>query len=68
MIVRCYQNWLKENIIISNKIIRKLFADDGGYDYDNNEIFRRLSDNGILACIKVRKNASKNGMEKRTHP
>ncbi len=57
MIVRCYQNWLKENIIKSNKIIGKLFADYGAYDYDNNEIFRRLLDNGILACVKERKNA-----------
>ena len=32
-----------------------LFADDGAYD--DNDIFRYLSDNGILPCIKVRKNA-----------
>jgi hypothetical protein len=31
----------------------KLFADDGAYD---NNIFRYLSDNGILPCIKVKKN------------
>ncbi len=35
--------------------IGKLFADDGAYD--SNDIFRYLSDNGILPCIKVRKNA-----------
>ena len=35
--------------------IGKLFADDGAYE--GNDIFRYLSDNGILACIKVRKNA-----------
>jgi hypothetical protein len=34
--------------------IGKLFADGA---YDNNDIFRYLSDNGILSCIKVRKNA-----------
>jgi hypothetical protein len=32
----------------------KLFADDGAYD--NNNIFRYLSDNGTLPCIKVKKN------------
>ncbi len=35
--------------------IGKLFADDGAYD--GNEIFRCLADNGVLPCIKVRKNA-----------
>ncbi len=36
--------------------IGKLFADDGAYE--GNDIFRYLSaDNGILPCIKVRKNA-----------
>ncbi len=34
--------------------IGKLFADGA---YDNNNIFRYLSDKGILPCIKVRKNA-----------
>jgi len=33
--------------------IGKLF-DDG--DYDSNDIFRYLTDNGIMPCIKVRKN------------
>ena len=32
----------------------KLFADGA---YDGNDIFRYLSDNGILPCIKLRKNA-----------
>ena len=32
----------------------KLFADDG--EYDDNAIFRYRGDNGILSCIKVRKN------------
>ena len=32
----------------------KLFADGA---YDSNGVFRCLSDNGILPCIKVRKNA-----------
>ncbi len=45
---------LVENIIKSNKIIGKLFADGA---YDNNDIFRCLGDNGILPCIKVRKNS-----------
>jgi len=35
--------------------IGKLFADDGAYE--GNEVFRYLEDNGILPCIKVRKNA-----------
>jgi hypothetical protein len=34
--------------------IGKLFADGA---YDGNGIFRYLGDNGILPCIKVRKNA-----------
>ncbi len=33
----------------------KLFAD--GSAYDSNDIFRCFADNGILPCIKVRKNA-----------
>ena len=48
---------LVENIIESNSItaIGKLFADGA---YDSNDVFRYLSDNGILpCCIKVRKNA-----------
>ncbi|HEY6536283.1 MAG TPA: transposase [Candidatus Nitrosocosmicus sp.] len=35
--------------------IGKLFAEDDAYD--NNEIFRFSEDNGILHCIKVRKNS-----------
>ena len=47
---------LVENIIKSNKkiTIGKLFADGA---FDNNKIFRYLVENGILPCIKVRKNA-----------
>ena len=49
---------LVDNIIKSDGIITttigKLFADGA---YDGNDIFRYLSDNGILPCIKVRKNA-----------
>jgi hypothetical protein len=42
---------LVENIIKSNSVtVGKLFADGA---YDNNDIFRYLSDNGILPCIKV---------------
>ena len=44
---------LIQGIIKSNKTaIGKLFADGA---YDNNDVFRYLSDNGILPCIKVRK-------------
>ncbi|MDQ6722704.1 MAG: IS5 family transposase [Thermoproteota archaeon] len=43
-----------ENIIKSNKIMGKIFADGA---YESNDIFRYLGDNGILPCIKVRKNA-----------
>jgi hypothetical protein len=48
---------LVENIVKSNRklTIGKLFGDDGAYE--GNEIFRYLEDNGILPCIKVRKNA-----------
>ncbi len=45
-----------EDIIKSDSMtsIGKLFADGS---YDGNDIFRCLADNGILPCIKVRKNA-----------
>ena len=58
MIAKRYQNWLM-NIIKSDSVttIGKLFADGA---YDNNDIFRNLRDNGILPCIKVRKNARVN--------
>ncbi len=48
---------LVENIIKSDNVtvaIGKLFGDGA---YDSNDIFGYLSDNGILHCIKVRKNA-----------
>ena len=49
---------LVENIIESDNMtataIGKLFADGA---YEGNDIFRYLEDNGILPCIKVRKNA-----------
>ena len=47
---------LVENIIKSDNMasIGKLFADGA---YEGNDIFRYLGDNGILPCIKVRKNA-----------
>ena len=47
---------LVEDIIKSDSVtsIGKLFADGA---YDGNDTFRCLSDNGILPCIKVRKNA-----------
>ncbi len=40
----------------------KLFADDGAYE--GNDIFRYLGENGILPCIKVRKNADRVGWKK----
>ncbi len=45
---------LFDEIIELNNIIAigKLFADGA---YEGNDIFRYLSDNGILPCIKVRK-------------
>jgi hypothetical protein len=48
---------LVNDVIKSNNItaIGKLFAD--GASYDSNDIFRCLTDNGILPCIKVRKNS-----------
>ena len=48
---------LVENAIKPNNMsaaVGKLFA---GGAYDNNDVFRCLSDNGILPCIKLRKNA-----------
>ncbi len=48
---------LVENIIESDSVtaaIGKLFADGA---YKGNDIFRYLAENGILPCIKVRKNA-----------
>jgi hypothetical protein len=47
---------LVDNIIKSDGMTTtgKLFADAA---YEGNDIFRYLSDNGILPCIKVRKNA-----------
>src|SRR6478672_6525196 len=42
-------SFLKSNITV----IGKLFADGA---YDNNDIFRCLTDKGILPCIKVRMN------------
>jgi hypothetical protein len=38
--------------------IGKVFADGGAYD--SNAVFRCLADNGILPCIKVRRNAKVN--------
>jgi IS5 family transposase len=48
---------LVENVIKPNNMtaaVGKLFADGA---YDSNDIFRYLADNGILPCIKLRKNA-----------
>jgi len=47
---------LVNDVIKSDKVtaIGKLFADGA---YDSNDIFRYLTDNGIMPCIKVRKNS-----------
>ena len=45
---------LVDGILKSDKTLNQLFADG---DYDNNDVFRCLTDKGILHCIKVRKNA-----------
>ncbi len=47
---------LVDEVIKSDNMVSigKLFGDGA---YDNNDIFRYLSDNGILPCIKVRKNS-----------
>ena len=48
---------LVENVIKPNNMtaaVGKLFADGA---YDSNDIFSYLADNGILPCIKLRKNA-----------
>ncbi len=48
---------LVDNIIKSDSMattICKLFADGA---YEGNDIFRYLAENGIMPCIKVRKNA-----------
>jgi DDE family transposase len=47
---------LVNDIVKSNKIIGKLFADDGAYE--GNNIFRCMAYNGILPYIKVRKNSN----------
>ncbi|MER5175215.1 MAG: transposase, partial [Candidatus Nitrosocosmicus sp.] len=50
---------LVENIIKSDSrqiTVSKLFVDDG--TYDGNDIFRCIADDGMLPCIKVRKNAT----------
>jgi hypothetical protein len=48
---------LVNDIVKSNKIIGKLFADDDAYE--GNNIFRCMAYNGILPYIKVRKNSKK---------
>jgi hypothetical protein len=59
---------LIENIIKLGSMtttIGKLFAEDGSYE--SNDIFGYIANNGILPCIKVRKNAQV-GWKKREHP
>jgi hypothetical protein len=50
---------LVNDIVKSNKIIGKLFGDEG--TYEGNDIFRYLVDNGTLPCFKVRKNSRVRG-------
>ena len=45
---------IKSNSITPTATTGKLFVDGA---YDGNEIFRCLADNGIMPCIKVRRNA-----------
>ncbi len=45
---------IKSDSMTAAAAMGKLFANGV---YDNNDIFRYLSDKGILPCIKVRKNA-----------
>jgi hypothetical protein len=59
---------LVENIIKSEGMSTttgKLFGDGA---YEGNEIFRYLGNNGIIPCIKVRKNARARWMKKREYP
>jgi hypothetical protein len=46
---------IKSDSSMTSTTIGKLFGDDGAYQ--GNDIFRHLADNGILPCIKVRKNS-----------
>jgi hypothetical protein len=49
---------IKSYSSMTSTTIGKLFGDDGAYGaYDGNDIFRYHADNGILPCIKVRKNS-----------
>src|SRR6478609_10748709 len=48
------ENIIKSEDISTTTTTGKLFGDGS---YEGNEIFRYLRDNGILPCIKVRKNA-----------
>ncbi len=47
-------NVIKSDDMSTTTAIGKLFGDGA---YEGNDIFRYLADNGILPCIKVRKNA-----------
>jgi hypothetical protein len=48
------ENIIKSEDMSTTTAIGKLFGDGA---YEGNGIFRCLADNGILPCIKVRKNA-----------
>jgi hypothetical protein len=53
MMAKCYPNWLK-TLQNQTETTGKLLADGA---YDDDDVFRCLSDNGIYPCIKIRKNA-----------
>ena len=53
MMAKCYQ--IVDDIAKSKNIsVGKIIADGA---YDSNAVFKCLADNGILPCIKVRKNS-----------
>jgi hypothetical protein len=55
MLPELVENIIKSEDMSTTTTPGKLFGDDGAYE--DNDIFRYLGDNGILPCIKVRKNA-----------
>jgi Transposase DDE domain len=55
MLPELVENIIKSEDMSTTTTPGKLFGDDGAYE--GNDIFRYLGDNGILPCIKVRKNA-----------
>ena len=54
MLPELVENIIKSEDMSTTTTLGKLFGDGA---YEGNDIFRRLADNGILPCIKVRRNA-----------